>query len=145
MVTLEPIRRKTIWKSLRLRVTPEQKNFVAPNWESLAQGIGARLRGREVHFLAICDGGVPVGFLMVTREEAVWELWRFMIGAEFQHRGYGRQALGLVLEWMQARGGERCKLSYEPENTPAAALYRSFGFRETGELDCGEWVAERPL
>ena len=145
MVTLEAIQIKNVRKVLKLRVRPDQKSFVASNRESLAEGARERLRGREVHAFAICDSGTPVGFLMVSREGSTWELWRFLIGREFQHRGYGKEALGLVLAWMKDRGGESCRLSYEPENMLAAALYHSFGFRETGEKDCGELVAVRPL
>ena len=34
-----------------------------------------------------------------------------------------------------------CWLSYEPENKVAADLYRSFGFKETGEMDGEELIA----
>ena len=40
---------------------------------------------------------------------------------------------------------KRCWLSYEPENAAARALYRSFGFRETGEMDGDEVIAVLPL
>ena len=36
-------------------------------------------------------------------------------------------------------------LSYEPENAPAQALYRSLGFVENGEMDGSEVVAVLPL
>ncbi len=60
-----------------------------------------------------------------------------------RHRGQGiaRPALRAAVEWIRReRQVHRVRLSVVPQNDRARALYRSEGFRETGELDDGEVV-----
>ena len=71
-------------------------------------------------------------------------LWRYMIDAKYQGKGYGRAGIEAVLEFIKsAPVGEAkaCWLSYEPENSVAQKLYASFGFEETGEICSDELVA----
>ena len=73
-----------------------------------------------------------------------YSLWRFMIDRKYQNRGYGREALRLALDFVRTLPcgeAEYCELSYEPENTVARDLYRSFGFVETGDMDGDEIIA----
>lgn len=67
-----------------------------------------------------------------------------MIDRRYQKRGYGRDALRLLLDYVRSfPDGEEsfwCT-SWEPENEVAAKLYRSFGFEENGETDGDETVA----
>ena len=63
-------------------------------------------------------------------------------------RGLGKAALAAALAYIRTfpcGRAKRCWLSYEPENAAARALYRSFGFRETGEMDGDEVIAVLPL
>ena len=63
-------------------------------------------------------------------------VWRFMIDKKYQNRGYGREALKLALDFIRTSpcgDAEFCVLSYEPENTVAKNLYKSFGFVEFTE------------
>lgn len=95
----------------------------------------------------ICRADVPVGFLMIgydyRDEDERLEtpdfvkgsclLWRLMIDREHQHKGYGREAVRLALDFMRTfpcGAAEYCWLSYEPDNKAARKLYRSFGFKE---------------
>ncbi len=53
-------------------------------------------------------------------------------------------AMGLLLEEIKAHG--RCKLVdiyYDPQNLAAKKLYANYGFREVGERDDGDIIAER--
>ncbi len=121
-----------------LKVAPDQEHFVAANVYSLAQ---ARVYPGMTP-AALYAGETPVGFVMYAWEAPEYYIIRYMIAAEHQRQGYGRAALGRLLE--QFRGNPECRtvaLSYEPENRVAAALYASFGFVETGEVDDGEVVA----
>lgn len=71
-----------------------------------------------------------------------------MVDARYQHRGYGRRAAELALDYIQTLPcgpAELCWLSYVPSNDAARALYRSLGFRETGELADEELIAVLPL
>ena len=73
-----------------------------------------------------------------------YNLWRLMIDKNYQHKGYGRQAVKLALDFIKTYPcgpAEYCWLSYEPENQIAKELYASFGFIETGEMDGEEIIA----
>ena len=73
-----------------------------------------------------------------------YNLWRLMIDEKYQHKGYGREAVRLALDFINTLPcgkAEYCWLSYEPENEVARRLYHSFGFEETGEKDCDELIA----
>ena len=133
---------------LGLQVRPEQKKFVASNLESLFDLSLGAIRGRWVRAFALCVGKRPVGFVLLQYDGKAYELWRLMIGREFQGRGYGKKAMEQILSYLQtfpAGPAEVCRLSYEPENRRARGLYHGFGFRETGERDQGEIVAIRKL
>ena len=156
MVRLEEINGKNVWEVLKLKVSEEQKAFVAPNDISIIEAyIAVSHHGKAFPF-GIYDGEVPVGFCMIgfgTDDE--WEdapaaardsynLWRLMIDERYQGRGYGKAAMALILDYIRSEPcgpAESCWLSYEPENQRAKALYASFGFRETGEFDGDEAIA----
>ena len=156
MVRLEEINGKNVWEVLKLKVSEEQKAFVAPNDISIIEAyIAVSHHGKAFPF-GIYDGEVPVGFCMIgfgTDDE--WEdapaaardsynLWRLMIDERYQGRGYGKAAMALILDYIRSEPcgpAESCWLSYEPENQRAKALYASFGFQETGEFDGDEAIA----
>lgn len=144
-----------VWKIVKVRVAPEQEDFVASNGESLIEAFAAREAGFVALPFGIYEGETPVGFFMLgygrigdEEEPSVAEgnycLWRFLIGAEFQGKGYGRRALEMILDYIRTfpvGKADAVWLSYEPENTRAKALYASFGFEENGETDGNELVA----
>lgn len=154
-VELRKVDTENVWDLCRLKVTPEQENFVAPNLYSIAEAFAVRESGQVALPFGIYEDGAPVGFVMLGHGTAGDEdepdvaagnycLWRFMIDARYQGRGLGRKALELVLEYIRTLPcgpAEFCWLSYEPENTGARALYRSLGFAENGETDGDEIVA----
>lgn len=160
MVRIEKVNGKNVWEILGLRVREDQKSFVAANETSIIEAYTTITAGGYAFPFGIYDGDLPVGFLMVGYgTDEYWEnppkiaeknynLWRFMIDQRFQHRGYGREAMKLALDFIRTRpcgDAEHCWLSYEPENSVARELYRSFGFRETGETDGEEVIAALKL
>ena len=91
----------------------------------------------------ILDGETPVGFVFfgLWEEKQAPLLCRYMIDVDQQGKGYGNRALPLVLEEMYALYGQRdIYLTLERENARAVHLYEKFGFRSTGEFDCGEEI-----
>ena len=160
MIRLEKVGANNVWDVLDLRVKQAQKGFVASNEISIVQAYAAIGSGCSAFPFAICNDRRPVGFLMIGFNEAAlygpdgdtppeslknnYSLWRLMIDKRYQGRGYGKEAVRLALEFIRTwpcGKAKYCELSYEPENEIAARLYRSFGFRETGEKDGGEIVA----
>jgi len=138
---------------IELEVTPEQRDFVAHNAESLGEAYARMKTGKSAAPRAIYANGVMVGFIMykfMINElediygEACYYLWRLMVDQNHQNKGYGRQALAQLLdEIRQMPSGkvDYCYTSYTPENVVAKRLYESFGFVETGQVDDGENVA----
>src|SRR5687767_15227871 len=102
-VSLRPITAETVLEIVKLRVRPDQEQFVAPNAVSLAQA----LFSPTAWYRAIYAAESPVGFVMLDDDPSqhTYFLWRFMIAAEHQGRGYGRRALGLVVEYVRSRPG----------------------------------------
>ena len=160
MIHLEKIDARNVWDVLELKVKREQKKFVAPNDISVVQAYVAEGTGCSAFPFAIYNDKKAVGFLMIGYNEAAlyelddeeppaalknnYSLWRLMIDKRYQHRGYGREAIRLALEFVRTwpcGKAEYCELSYEPENEVAAKLYHSFGFEENGETDGDEVVA----
>ena len=148
-----------IWQYIRLKVSPAQEDFVASNDLSLIEAFAVREDGYTALPFGLAENGEPVGFLMIgcgsigDADEPAWVqdsycIWRLMIDRRFQGRGLGKAALAAALAYIRTfpcGRAERCWLSYEPENAAARALYRSFGFRETGEMDGDEVIAVLPL
>jgi len=104
-VSLREVTAETVRAICSLEVSPEQRGYVAPNAVSIAQ---AHFEPRA-WFRAVYAGEQPVGFVMLhdDPEKREYYLWRFMIGAEHQGKGYGRAALDLVVEHVTVFEGGR--------------------------------------
>ena len=138
-----------------LTVEEGQRDFVASNAYSLAEAYAVLSAGRYVQAFGLYDGAVPVGFAMIGHDvftdvdcppayKGSYYLWRYMIDARYQRRGYGRQGVELLLDFIRAFPdglAKTCAVSCEPENAVAKRLYESFGFRFTGEMDGDEEIA----
>ncbi len=139
MIQLRPIDRDNWLAVVKLRVSESQKDFVAANVYSLAQ---AKAQPECVP-LAVYDGDEPVGFVMYCLDEDDKEYWiyRLMIDKAHQGKGYGRQAMKLVLaEIAKDERHHRVFISFEPDNAAARSLYESMGFRPDGRFIDGEIV-----
>ena len=156
MLRLEKVTGKNVWSILKLSVSQEQESFVAPNDVSIIEAYPAITGNGYAFPFGIYEDDIPVGFLMVGFDaDDYWEdapsiakgnynLWRLMIDKNYQKKGYGKEAVRLVLEFIKTfpcGKADFCWLSYEPENEVAKRLYHSFGFAETGEMDGDEIIA----
>jgi diamine N-acetyltransferase len=139
-VSLREVTRETLRDVLRLNVGPGQERFVASNAISIAE---AHYYPETAWFRAVYAGDEPVGFLMIEDEPAKprYFLWRFMIDARYQGRGYGRRALELLCEHVRTRpGATELLVSCVPGDGGPCPFYERFGFAYTGEVDHGELV-----
>jgi diamine N-acetyltransferase len=143
-VSLREITAETLGPILSLEVAPAQRNFVAPNAVSIAE---AHFH-EHAWFRGIYAGDTAVGFVMFSLEpgqEGAY-LWRYMIGADHQGRGYGRRALDLAIDEVRAAIGASYVLtSYVPGDGSAGGFYRALGFEETGQLEGVERVMRLQL
>lgn len=143
-VTLEEVTGETVRAICRLAVAPAQSSFVAPNAVSFAEALF------EPHawYRAIAADGVPVGFVMLfdDPEKPLYYLWRFMVDARHQGRGYGARAMELLLEHVRARpGATELLVSWVPGPDGPEGFYLRLGFELTGEVDGDEVVARLAL
>jgi diamine N-acetyltransferase len=143
-VTLREVTADTVRAICALEVAPEQRGYVAPNAVSIAQ---AHFEPKA-WFRAVYADETPVGFVMlhVDPEEKEYYLWRFMIAAEHQGHGYGRQALDLVVEFVRGQpGATALGSSFVPGEAGPREFYLRYGFEETGEVEGDERVIRLAL
>jgi diamine N-acetyltransferase len=151
-VALRPITPGNRQALADLRVLPEQENFVDGVSRSLAEAAGkehARPWCRGIY-----AGDVPVGFVMLADgvppddDEIPWRyyLWRFLIDARFQGRGYGRAALDRVVSYLRTKpDADLLVTSVVPGAGSPLDFYLGYGFRATGQMFDREQVLELPV
>lgn len=129
---------------LALRLPPEQQAFIASNEESLAE---AEENSACVPLTLRVDGRC-VGFALyaLDPDDNNYWIYRLMIGAPDQGKGYGAAALHALVARLSALPGCRCiMLGVYPENQRALALYHRYGFRPTGEKFGKEILLRYPV
>lgn len=144
LVTLREITRETVREICNLKVTPDQNRFVAPVAVSIAQAYFEP----KAWFRAIYADDIPVGFLMVYRNEEAHEyfLWRMLMDARYQRMGFGRQAMTLLIAEVRTwPGAEAFYVSYVPEKDGPKRFYQGLGFEPTGQMEGIEEVARLDL
>ena len=143
-VSLREITQGTVNSILNLRVTKEQERFVASNAVSIAQAHFSE----DAWFRAIYADDTPIGFLMLSDQPDKGEyfLWRFMVDAQHQGKGYGRRALELLIEHVKTRpNAKELFLSHVPGTSSPEGFYCKLGFEHTGEKAGEELVMKLVL
>ncbi len=136
----------TLSPLMKLKVRPDQERLVAPNSVTIAQGHyepAGWVRG-------LYDGDNPIGLIaMITpniqspsfeegdRTDAAY-LWRLMIGAAHQGKGYGTQAMQIAFQQAGAWGFEKLYTSCVKGEDSPVAFYESLGLERTGRMLDGE-------
>jgi len=144
VVSLREVTADTLRSVLRLKVSPQQEQFVADNATSIAQ---AHFEPKA-WFRAIYAGETPVGFVMLydDTEKPEYFLWRYMIDSRYQGLGFGRQALLQVIDIVRGRPrATEMLLSYVPAEGSPEPFYAGLGFVNTGEVEDGENVMRLEL
>ena len=142
-VALRKITGKTVRAICGLSVSDGQKGFVAPNALSIAQAYFSK----AAWFRAIYADSTPVGFVMLAEypNRGYYYIWRFMIDAGYQGKGYGRKALELVIKRTKRLKAKALYLSVVRAKGSAEDFYKSFGFYFTGKMDGIEHVMKLDL
>jgi len=133
---------------LELAVAPEQLELVAPVATSLAQA-SVLSPGRP---LGIYDEDEPVGLLLLwdgrrdpDEPDDQLYVWRLMIDARHQKRGYGSRTMRWVVDEARRLGVASVGLSHQNLPGHAGPFYEKLGFRYTGKVAHNEHVMELRL
>ena len=85
------------------------------------------------------DGECAVGLALVKdldEEPACYDLQQFMIDERFQRRGFGTEALRLILAALaQERKYDCVEVCVNKDDAAALRLYEKTGFTDTGYVD----------
>lgn len=132
MIHLKEIHKDNLTAFLKLEVHENQKDQVATNAISIAQGNYSD----KAWFRGIYRNDTPVGFVMLSLDYEKKTYWvhRYMIDKNHQGKGYGKAALIQIIEFMKTIPDiEEIILTYVPKKENGANLfYEKLGFVDTG-------------
>lgn len=125
-ITLRAITKSNWRDCIALKVSKDQKKFVGSNENSLALAYAHK----EMQPRGIYAGEVMVGFIMyaIDPDDGVYYINRFMIDEIYQGKGYGEQALNVLLNQLKLEGAGTVDIIHKPDNESAIKLYRKLGF-----------------
>ena len=137
MVELRAITEENFIDAFNLRLAPGQEAFVSHPVRSLAQAYVYR---DQCQPFGIYAAEKMVGYVMVIYDYDVpeYDIWHMMIDETEQGRGYGREALGQVIEYIMTKpfgDSDRVALTCSKNNPVAKKLYEDKGFSATGAED----------
>lgn len=119
---------------MTLTIDESQEGFVADNKQSLVEA--AYETG--LYTLGIYHEETMVGFVLYDYDDSFpgWSMSRFMIGKQFQKKGYGKQAVLAFLDYFKKKhNADKIYISVSLENTVARKMYTSIGFEELKEIE----------
>ena len=137
MVELRAISEENFLDAFHLRLAPGQEEFVSHPIRSLAQAYVYR---DQCQPFGVYAAGKMVGYVMVIYDDDVpeYDIWHMMIDEAEQGRGYGREALDRVIEYIMTKpfgDSNRIALTCNRKNAVARKLYENRGFTATGNAD----------
>ncbi len=137
MIRLAEITEDNWLEAAGLAVSDEQKGFVAPAAGIIARGYVYRDCNAKVYVIE--DDGTMVGLALVrefTDEPLGYDLQQLMIDERFQGRGFGDDALKLILdELVKEDHYDRVEVCVKKEDAAAIHLYEKHGFADSGYID----------
>lgn len=121
----------------RLSVAEEQKGYLDRPIGIIARGYVYRECNAHV-FGIECEKQI-VGVALVrdfTDEPLGYDLQQFMIDQRFQNKGYGTEALRLILDFLKKDGRfERVEVCVNKADAAALRVYEKVGFVDSGYVD----------
>lgn len=136
-ISLRPIDESNFLDVFNLKLGEGQDRYVSHPIRSLAQAYVYRAQCQP---FAIFDAEGVVGYVMVIYDDDIpeYDIWHMMIDVAQQGKGYGKAALGLVLDYIRQKpfgNSGRVALTCNKDNANALALYTQMGFEWTGTED----------
>ena len=137
MIRLADVTEDNWFEAATLSVKESQKGFLAPAIGILARGYVYRNCNAKI-FVIENDEAI-VGLALVrefTEEPLGYDLQQFMIDRQYQGRGYGSEALGLVLDELRKEAHfDHVEVCVKKEDAEAIHLYEKCGFADSGYID----------
>ena len=153
-MTLEarPVTRDTLWPLIGLTLRDDQRDLVATNMQTFAEA--AYEPGSVVW--GLWDGDEPVGLMAMVDPDGVARngpfllpgaayLWRLMVAADRQGRGYGGQALRLAIATARGWGAGHLVVGVNDVAHGNRGFYESFGFVSSGVVEDGDLLLSLDL
>ena len=137
MIYITEINENNIDQAKKLEVSEKQKNF-------LDNSVGIIKRAEDYkrlnpHLFGIAKGEELVGLALVkdfAEEPFGYDLQQFMIDKSFQNKGYGTEALKLILDFLKnEKRFDHVELCVNKSDVPAIKLYKKAGFKDSGYVD----------
>ena len=128
------IDKSNYWDCMALTIGDNQEGFVADNKQSLVEA--AYEDG--LYTLGIYLEETMIGFILYNYDETFpgWSMSRFMIGKQFQGKGYGKQAAIAFFEYFKTKhNADKLYISVSLEKILARKMYSSIGFAEIKEVE----------
>ena len=126
-IHLEVINEENWEECLNLKVSDEQSEYLPSNAYSIAES----KFNDKIKLLGIYKDTIMVGFAAyILDEEGDMNLYKFMIGKQYQAKGYGKEALKHLMDIIVKKTLNReVWLSLHPNNAVAIKLYCNYGFK----------------
>ena len=158
MLELRTINHDNWMECIGLEVNEEQRKFVNPNIFSLAEAfvhsdankIDAEEYYRCIPF-AIYNDDKMIGFTLITYEKECdfddapgYEIYRLMIVKEYQGKGFGKEAVKQIIDYIKTFPYGAVKNIYalwHPENKASESVCIKNGFVVVGKDEDGAIVA----
>lgn len=137
MIQLFDVNEQNWLDIVSLRVSEKQRQFLDQPVGIVARGYAYRSCSAKV--IGISDGRQAVGAALVRdldEAPACYDLQQFLIDERFQNRGYGTEALRLILSQLSKEGKYRqVEVCVNRRNAPALLMCKKAGFVDTGYID----------
>ena len=137
MLRLTEINEENLVRAVKLTVGEDQKGYLDSAAGILARGYAYRASRARV--IGIEKDGELIGLALVKdldEEPACYDLQQFMIDRSRQGKGYGTEALRLILAELGRERKYGCvEVCVKKEDAAALRVYEKTGFRDTGYVD----------
>lgn len=154
MIELKEINHNNWIQCIELEVTDEQRQYINPNIFSLAEAYvhsDANKDDAEEYYrcipFSVYNGDEMIGFAMITYEKEAdfddkpgYEIYRLMIDRKYQGKGYGKEVINLLLNYIKTfpyGEAESVYAQWHPDNKASEKVFAARGFELVGKDEGG--------